>query len=263
MNNNSQGDIDASRAANELRALLEKDLPGANISALSDSLIFRSLMFADFDVEKSSEFLKCYIKLRKSNEEYFVKSGIEKFKNVYSKMLSTVQNAGLNGECLIVFTISKWDPDEVDIKTLLSAFLFAFECLSLDDDINQNGIHFIGDSQGVGWKQVKACSLNPMLVQTFLKLLTSSPVNLKMILSYNTNWAIDLVYKLISPLLPQSICDRIVLASEAGKLAKYLGEDVSSEKLKPNHKDRKAFHSLIEEKTVQVLEEWAVLDQCL
>lgn len=245
----------------ELKGVLKKELGDSVIGKLDDSILLRSLMMKQFDVAGAANLLKNHIELRRKHPEFFIKSLDEaRFDNIFEKFFTVLRTRGANGECLFVCKVSDWDPDEVDALTMFAAVLFAFECLSLDMDIHQSGILLVSDTKGVGWKHVKA--LKPSLLQTHFRIILNSPVNLKWLLQYNINWAIDLMYRVISPILPKSIVDRVVLATETSKLGKYLGEDFTDvEKLKPTREDRQAFVSVIRSKSAQVFQMWAKLDQ--
>ena len=254
---NSDCNTSKSNFLHEFRSHLEKKLPEIN-SKLSDSILLRSLMLGNFNLVESVELLKNYIQLRRKHQEFFLKSLEEKeLENIFEYSYTGFPFP--QDDCVIVCKVSQWNPDEYTALSMCKAVLLAMECMSLDMDIIKNGIIFVIDAKSVGWKQIKA--LTPSMLQSYFKIINNSPINLKLIIVYNINWATDFLYKLINPVLPRRIAERIVLVSDPSKLKDYLNENVLK-KLEPSLEDKKAFKSIVEKKSIEVFESWAKLDQC-
>lgn len=254
-------DINANEIISKIRSLVNDQLQTTKSDLLPESLITRSLIACNYDINKASQLISSLVKSKRENGNMFIKSYTdEDVQAAFGRNYSTINAKGPNGETIIINRVKNWDPSTQGCEFLYATMIFTFYCLFIDSEILKNGIIFIVDVSEMGWKHVKSC--NPLTVKTFFQIISNElPSNFKYIANCNINWAAEMLYKATKAILPKSVTEKLILASNLEKLVDSIGH-VDIESIRQwNESDVESFKSKIKANGDLVMKEWMAIDQ--
>jgi retinaldehyde-binding protein 1 len=225
----------------EFRASLPVEFHDKNF--LPDDVIFRALISREFDPDFATKVVKNYMKARKDYPEMFASASDPKLQGIFGQvqtLLSKVKTSA--GQHIFYTRALDWDPDRYKLGEVCSAIILTLELKSLDYALQKNGFVQVIDAKDIGWKYVRA--FNPKVIHAFGQLVVwYLPVNLKYIIVFNTNWAVDMLWKMIRPLLPKELVERVVMCGKSvDKLSEHIPRDVvEQEAFVPSATERESY----------------------
>lgn len=243
---------------NELQDSLEKlkQLLASEGRKYPDELLIRILVAKGYNAEKSKIILDKYINSRKTYPNFFIPASTHE--GIFLKCMTFMKNLRLpTGERVFFTKGTDWDPDFYTLQAYCCAVISGVELVSLDPEIQSSGCVHIIDASNVGWKQVK--SITPSIVSAMAQMIVFySPFNLKKIICYNANWAAELIWRTIRPLLPSELTKLVVvMGKDKDKLMSHLGPDIVDRNLmEPTEEDKRQFAQFVLENEQKILEYW-------
>ena len=240
----SSDDLILSEYQNEIdkfRASLPVEFHDKN--SMADVVIFRILISRDFKYESSTKVVKNYVKARKDYPEMFVSALDPKLEGIFGQVQTFLpQVKTYSGQRVFYTRALDWDPDKYRLSEVCSSIILTLELKSLDCALQKDGFVHVIDAKDIGWKYVRA--FNPTVIHAFGQLVVwYLPVNLKHIIVFNTNWAVDLLWKMIKPLLPKELVERVVMCGKSvEKLSEHFPKEViEQEKFVPSASERETY----------------------
>jgi hypothetical protein len=130
-----------------------------------------------------------------------------------------------NGHHLFFMKATDWNPDKHSVDLLFQSIIIGAEYKSLDYAVQEKGFVLLIDARDLGWKHV--WSVRPKLVHALAQLIVYYlPIHVQNIIVYNTNWAVDMVWRIVRPLIPDEIVQKVVLCgSDEEKLSFIISKE--------------------------------------
>lgn len=248
----------------QLKSRLSHKYQQNNVLQLPESLFIRALNACLSNLDAAESLISNYIETKKSQPYFFTQLQDDQYNEVFGKMYSTVSSRSKDDQLILSFNVARWDPSSLKLTDLLSTINLTLQCLSLEENKVNCGVNFIVDTSGMGFKYVQA--VKPLVIREFFQFMfMSCPANINLIIGYNCNSIVDLIYGAVKPFLPKSITERVIIMSQDyQKLSQYLGEDlVANRRHIANENDVREFINLIEKNKTSILDEWKILDKIM
>ncbi|CAL8116899.1 unnamed protein product [Orchesella dallaii] len=145
------------------------------------------------------------------------------------------------GRRIMCFNTAEWNPDEVSMDQLTASLTFLMDRLILDKDAINNGMLFLQNCDGFGWKHAKQYTLHAM--KRHLNIFWYSyPIKFKGVYYVNCPSYVGYLYKMIKPFLKKKIQERIFILTKDKSfemlheklppkiLPKFLGGDIENDR---------------------------------
>lgn len=223
----------------ELRSRLAPELH----DRYDDDMLLRALLAKKKDLKVAMNILVKYTMARKDYPSLFGSAIDGHMEGIIGSTMSfNPQFLTPAGHHLLFLKALDWDPKKHSLETLLKSIVIGSEYKSLDYAAQEKGFVLVVDARDMGWKYVWA--IKPALVHAFAQLLVFYlPVNLQNIVVYNTNWAVEMIWKMIVPLIPAELAQKVVLCgSSREKLAFFVSpEAAESESFIPTQEMRREY----------------------
>ncbi|CAL8116901.1 unnamed protein product [Orchesella dallaii] len=130
------------------------------------------------------------------------------------------------GRRVICSNSAEWNPDEVSIDQLTAASTYFVDRLLLDEDAMNNGIVYVQNNDGIGWKHLKQYTLPVML--RFLNILWYSyPLKVGGVYHVNCPSYARYINSIIKPFLSKKLKERFIISTVNDKKFTYLNEKLS------------------------------------
>lgn len=222
--------MDTSKKLQEFRELLSTE--GSTSRHLPDDVLVRVLISRNYDLERAKVTLAKYTNAKKAHPELFVSPDnhdrdiLQRIGSVLPSGVRTVDGA----RCMITIGL-EWDPDVFNLEQFTQALIFSLEACDLDHDFHRDGYVHLVDAANLSWKHVKA--IRPGIVMAAASFLTyEAPINLKQIVVFNANWMVDVIWKIVKPLLPSELVQLITIinAKNPDKLTRFLPKETIQSK---------------------------------
>lgn len=222
--------VDTLQKLQEFKELLSQE--GSTCRHLPDDILVRVLISRNYNLEEAKVTLAKYTNAKKAHPELFVSPDNHDrdiLQRVGSALPSTVRTVD-GGRCMITIGV-EWDPDAYNLEQFVQALIFSLEACDLDHGFHRDGyVHFV-DAANLSWKHVKA--IRPGIVMAAASFLTyEAPINLKQIVVFNANWMVDVIWKIVKPLLPNELVQLITIINvkNPDKLTRFLPKETIESK---------------------------------
>ncbi|XP_077869746.1 alpha-tocopherol transfer protein-like isoform X2 [Saccoglossus kowalevskii] len=138
----------------ELRARFKKERPEIKLPP-EDAFLVRFLRCKKFDVDRAFKMLVHYYEVRRKYPELYSNYRPSAYRQIYEQEIEAMLPAkDKSGRAVIVFSISKWDPDRYDPDLITAAFSIAMEKIIEDEEVQVNGVVFVGDYEGLTMRHI-------------------------------------------------------------------------------------------------------------
>ena len=210
---------------------------------MPDDILLRALLSRDFKYDFAKGVVTNYFKARREYPYMFASALDPKLEGIFGQVQTLLPQLKTSHGHRIFYTRAlDWDPDKYSLADVCSAVILAMELKSLDYGLQKDGFIHLIDAKDIGWKYVRA--VNPKVIHAFGQLLVYYlPVNLRFLIVFNTNWAVDMIWKVVRPLLPKELVERVVMCGKSvEKLSQHFPlEVIETEAFIPSPEDRETF----------------------
>ena len=224
---------------NELRA----SLPPEAQEKFDNDILLRALLAKNKSIPAAKALLLKYTSARKDYPALFGRTSDPRMEGMLETGVTLHPTFRTpQGYFMFYAKTIEWDPGRHPIDVLIQSILIGVECKSLDYLVQETGYILAIDAQDIGWKYVMC--VKPTIMRAFGQVVVSYlPVNLHSIVVFNTNWAVDAIWKVVKPLLPSELANKVVMCgTNKEKLSVFLGRDsVDSQSFVPTPEMRKEF----------------------
>lgn len=243
----------------QVRSSVKSHLTDAKVEHLPESLIKRSLILHQFDIEKASQLITKFIKAKVDTPKLF-NTPVDEIKKSFGINITSLRSRGPNGELLLLHDVRTWDVENLTVRFLCSTDIFINYALNINDENLKNGIILLFNADTTGWKHIRAIEI--MTVINYIKILAfKAPINLKSFCVFNANWACEKLDLVIRPLLPKSISEKIILVSNVEKLTNILGYFDHNALVDNSTSDIEPFKTEMSNLCDETIKEWNAIDK--
>ena len=243
MNNNQSILSEYSDQILEFRKTLSPEFQDQEL--MPDDILFRALISRDFKFEYANPLVNNYMKARKDYPNMFVSALDPKLERIFGQVHTFLPDhvKTRDGQRIFYTRGIDWNPDKYSMEDVCSSIILTLELKSLDYLLQKDGFIQMVDAKDIGWKHVKA--FNPKAIQASGQLLVwYLPINLKYVLVFNTNWAVDFLWKMIRPLLPKELVERVIMCGKSvEKLSEYIPKEIIEQKAFVPSDDMRKFYA--------------------
>ena len=194
-----------------------------------DDIILRALLAKKKDLIAAMGLLVRYTKARKDYPVLFGPASDPRMDGIFLTAMAFVPDILTpHGHHIFFVKALDWDPSRHSLEILLRSILIGAEYKSLDYAAQERGAVLLIDAQDMGWKYV--WSIKPTVVHAFAQLIVYYlPLHLQNIVVYNTNWALDMIWKAIVPLIPTELAQKVVMCgSNREMLAFFVSQEAAA-----------------------------------
>lgn len=246
----------------QVRELLKVKNAHLDQSKICDLNIIRSLYSRKLNIDDSTDLVLKYINSPKDNPYAYKVDLTSSTTKCGLKLLRVMKSQVPTGEYVVYSRINMWNPNEVSTETYCAVSNLAMEVLTRKPEMVKAGFYLILDAKNMEWKHFRA--LKPTLAYHHVRLLIEyAPYNLKNIVFYDSNWAMDMFTKLLKPLLPKKLSELLLILSSSDKdIEKILGKDVVDQL---NNGDVDVENEVLTKEIIskgnEIIDDWKVLEQ--
>lgn len=226
----------------EFKQIISKDGPLSKDGSrrqFTDEVLLRILIAWECNVKNSLSTLNNYVKIHEKHRNLIVSPsthGEDILRRAGSLLPCNVRT--LNNSRILYIQYTEWDPDLYSWQDMVRAMICVIETIDLNPDTHEAGYVTMINAEGISWKHVKA--INPKIVMAAASMfLYELPISLRKIIIFNANVFVDMIWKIVKPLMPTDFVKltTIISTKNVDELSGYLPQDVLEEKSYIHTKD--------------------------
>lgn len=172
-----------------------------------DCLLIKFLRARNYNIDKTHSLLKAYVGKVRERPDLFT----------WNDNLRRVVDAGIHRICksrrpdggaITLIRIKNWNPNELDADLVFQSIIIADECESLDENVQEKGVHTIIDASDVSLYQIYRFGVNNgrFISELGEKILPWKVLKLHILFE---NRLVDIGYNLFKPFLSDEFKERI------------------------------------------------------
>ncbi|XP_002739961.1 alpha-tocopherol transfer protein-like [Saccoglossus kowalevskii] len=191
----------------ELRARFKKERPEIKLPP-EDAFLVRFLRCKKFDVDRAFKMLVHYYEVRRKYPELYSNYRPSAYRQIYEQEIEAMLPAkDKSGRAVIVFSISKWDPDRYDPDLITAAILIVMEKIIEDEEVQVNGVVFVGDYEGLTMRHI--LKMGPAQAKKQMDcMMYCNPMRFKAIHIIRQPQILDILLSMFKPLMSAKLLKR-------------------------------------------------------
>ncbi|CAL8116903.1 unnamed protein product [Orchesella dallaii] len=130
------------------------------------------------------------------------------------------------GRRIICVNAEEWNPDEISMDQLTAGCTHFMDRVLLDEDAMTNGIVYVQNNDGLGWKHVKEYTL-PVMLRLLNIFWYSYPLKVGGVYHINCPSYARYLNIIIKPFLSKKLKERFIISTVNDKKFTYLNEKLS------------------------------------
>ncbi|RWS13292.1 Alpha-tocopherol transfer-like protein, partial [Leptotrombidium deliense] len=129
------------------------------------------------------------------------------------------------GESVSLSSIGQWDPQKVSFTEYMSLFVYGYEWLAMDPEIQENGNIQIADMEGFGWKQISKLGVSE--VRTMMNICSNIfPIKHQKFIVVRENSFTNILFKIAQPFMGKDLKEKILFIASRICFTPYFTSEI-------------------------------------